>query len=66
MTSGTDGVFPRGLPVGRVTHVKRGGFGLYQAAEVLPAVDVNRAEEVAVLVSTDVPGGLPAARAPEP
>jgi rod shape-determining protein MreC len=66
VTSGTDGVFPRGLPVGRVTHVKRGGFGLYQAADVLPAVDVNRAEEVAVLVSTEVPGALPAARAPEP
>ena len=66
VTSGTDGVFPRGLPVGQVTRVKRGGFGLYQAADVLPAVDVNRAEEVAVLVSTEVPGGLPAARAPEP
>jgi len=66
VTSGTDGVFPRGLPVGQVTRVKRGGFGLYQAAEVVPAVDVNRVEEVAVLVSTEVPGGLPAARAPEP
>ena len=66
VTSGTDGVFPRGLPVGQVTRVKRDGFGLYQAADVLPAVDVNRAEEVAVLVSTEVPGGLPAARAPEP
>jgi rod shape-determining protein MreC len=66
VTSGTDGVFPRGLPVGQVTRVKRGGYGLYQAAEVLPAVDVNRIEEVVVLVSTEVPGGLPAARAPEP
>jgi rod shape-determining protein MreC len=66
VTSGTDGVFPRGLKVGQVTRVKRGGFGLYQAAEVLPAVDVNRVEEVAVLVSTEGPGGLPAAKAPEP
>jgi rod shape-determining protein MreC len=66
VTSGTDGVFPRGLPVGLVTRVKRGGHGLYQAAEVLPAVDVNRVEEVAVLVAADPPGALPAAQAPEP
>ena len=56
VTSGTDGVFPHGLPVGQVTRVKRGGHGLYQAAEVLPAVDVNRVEEVAVLVATEAPG----------
>ena len=66
VTSGTDGVFPRGLPVGQVTRVKRGGHGLYQAAEVLPAVDVTRVEEVAVLMVTDSPDALPAARAPEP
>jgi rod shape-determining protein MreC len=65
VTSGTDGVFPRGLPVGQVTRVKRGGHGLYQAAEVVPAVDVNRVEEVAVLVSVEPPNALPAARAPE-
>ncbi len=66
VTSGTDGVFPRGLAVGNVTRVKRAGHGLYQAAEVVPAVDVNRVEEVAVLVATDAPGAQPAARAPEP
>ncbi len=66
LTSGTDGVFPRDLPVGQVTRVKRGGFGLYQAAEVLPAVDVNRVEEVSVIVSSESPGAPPAARAPEP
>jgi rod shape-determining protein MreC len=66
VTSGTDGVFPRGLAVGSVTRVKRAGHGLYQAADVVPAVDVNRVEEVAVLVAAEVPGALPAARAPEP
>ncbi len=66
VTSGTDGVFPRGLPVGQVTRVKRGGHGLYQAAEVLPAVDVTRVEEVAVLVATDSPEAQPAARALDP
>ncbi len=65
VTSGTDGVFPRGLPVGRVTHVKRGSYGLYQTADVIPAVNVTRLEEVLVVTSRDrsVEGG-PAARAP--
>jgi rod shape-determining protein MreC len=65
VTSGTDGVFPRGLRVGAVTRVRRAGHGLYQAAEVVPAVDVNRLEEVLVLVSSDPgAGGPPAAKAP--
>ncbi len=52
VTSGTDGVFPRGLPVGKLAGVKRGGQGLYQRAEVEPAVDVTSLDEVLVL--TDV------------
>jgi len=52
VTSGTDGVFPRGLPVGRVEGVKKGGQGLYQRAEVAPAVEVTRVEEVLVLGSS--------------
>ncbi len=53
VTAGTDGVFPRGLPVGRVAHVKRGTFGLYQQADVVPAVNVTRVEEVLVVTSRD-------------
>lgn len=49
VTSGTDGVFPRGLPVGRVQGLRRAGLGLYQRAEVLPAADVTRVEELLVL-----------------
>jgi rod shape-determining protein MreC len=65
VTAGTDGVFPRGLPVGKVTRVRRAGYGLYQAADVVPSVDVNRLEEVLVLVSSHaVPGSLPEAKAP--
>ncbi len=51
VTSGTDGVFPRGLPVGRVTSLKRTGQGLYQRADVTPAVDVTKLEEVLVVTS---------------
>ena len=65
VTSGTDGVFPRGLAVGRVTHLDRRGHGLFQGARVVPAVDVTRLEEVLVVTSWDRPADtLPAALAP--
>ena len=65
VTSGTDGVFPRGLPVGKVTRIRRGGYGLYQLADVLPAVDVTRLEEVLVVVADGTGGPEPAAQAPD-
>ena len=49
VTSGTDGVFPPGLPVGRVQGLRKGGQGLYQRAEVVPAADVTKVEEVLIL-----------------
>jgi rod shape-determining protein MreC len=64
VTSGTDGVFPRGLPVGRVTRLRRQPYGLYQNADVVPAVDLSKLEEVLVITSGDVPTqGAPAAQA---
>jgi rod shape-determining protein MreC len=51
VTSGTDGVFPRGLAVGKVSGLKRSGQGLYQRADVTPSVDVTKLEEVLVLTS---------------
>ncbi len=51
VTSGTDGVFPPGLPVGRIQGLKKGGQGLYQHAEVLPAADVTKVEEVLILAA---------------
>jgi rod shape-determining protein MreC len=51
VTSGTDGVFPRGLPVGRIVGLKRAGQGLYQRADVKPIADVTKLEEVLVITS---------------
>src|SRR5579875_2450813 len=48
VTSGVDGIFPKGLPVGRVTAVDKRGQGLFQAVEVTPAVDPGALEEVLV------------------
>lgn len=53
VTSGTDGIYPPGLVVGRLANVKRGTYGMFQAADIVPAVDTTRLEEVLVLV--DVP-----------
>ena len=50
VTSGMGGVFPKGLVVGEVTSVDRQKFGLFQAVEVLPAVDFSHLEEVLVLL----------------
>ncbi len=51
VTSGTDGVFPRGLVVGKLSGLVRSGQGLYQRANVTPAVDVTKLEEVLVITS---------------
>jgi len=60
VTSGTDEIFPRGLPVGKLAHIKKSGFGLYQHADVILAIDVTKLEEVLVLLS---PIGRPAPEA---
>jgi rod shape-determining protein MreC len=64
VTSGTDGVFPRGLPVGKVTRLERNKHGLFQEALVVPSVDVTRIEEVLVLTESEVREVEPAAYAP--
>lgn len=49
VTSGTDGVYPPGLVVGRVTGVQRQTSGMFLNAGILPAVNFSRVEEVVVL-----------------
>jgi rod shape-determining protein MreC len=48
VTSGLDGVFPKGLTVGTVTKVRKQHLGLFQFIEVTPAVTLSRVEEVLV------------------
>ena len=56
ITSGTDGVFPKGLVVGRVTAVQRKATGTLLSAGIIPAVDVSRLEEVLVVPALMPPG----------
>jgi rod shape-determining protein MreC len=52
VTSGVDGIFPRGLPVGQIVTVDKRGQGLFQDASVTPFVDFERLEEVLVTRGT--------------
>jgi len=49
LSSGLDGVFPKGLPVGVVSGVKKDATGLFWQAEVEPYAELNKLEEVLVL-----------------
>jgi rod shape-determining protein MreC len=51
VTSGTDGVFPPGFLVGKVTEVQRKTSATFLRAQVIPAVDPRHLEEVLVVLS---------------
>ena len=51
VTSGTDGVFPAGLLVGKVTDVQRKTSATFLRAQVIPAVDPRHLEEVLVVLA---------------
>lgn len=51
ITSGIDGVFPKGMMVGAVIKVRKQHLGLFQYIEVLPAVQSARVEEVLVVAA---------------
>ena len=67
VTSGVDGIFPRGLPIGQLVGVDKRGQGLFQYATVRPFVDFDRLEEVLVTRGTVEPivGDEPVSRTGE-
>jgi len=54
VTSGIDGIYPKGFPIGRIESMEKGG-GVYQKITVRPAVDFTSLEEVLVVL-TPAPG----------
>jgi len=58
VTSGTGGVFPKGIPIGRVSGIERGTHGLFQRARVIPVVDLGRLDELMILKGDGPPDGL--------
>jgi rod shape-determining protein MreC len=51
VTSGLDRVFPRGLAVGSVCAVSKGGEGMFQEISIMPHVNFSKMEEVLVVLS---------------
>lgn len=58
VTSGMGGVFPKGIPIGRITTVERKSGVLFQEATLTPAVDLSRLEEVLILKTLEVREGF--------
>lgn len=52
VTSGTDGIYPPGLVVGRLSRIDRKQRGPFISAEIQAAVDVSNLEEVFLLPTT--------------
>lgn len=50
LSSGLGGIFPKGLMVGTVTHVKKKKQGLFQEITIEPKANLARLEEVLVLL----------------
>jgi rod shape-determining protein MreC len=65
VTSGVGTLFPKGIPVGRVTAIEDKGSALFHFAVVAPAVDFGRVEEILLLTGQStqdlaglfIPGG---------
>ncbi len=55
VTSGLGNIFPKGLLIGKVTKIEKEHFGITQRIEVSPSVDLDKLEEVLVLVSNADP-----------
>jgi len=49
ISSGIGGIFLKGLPIGEVTMVKRGEYGIFQTISIRPKVNTAHLEEVLVV-----------------
>jgi rod shape-determining protein MreC len=55
ISSGLDGIFPPGVPLGTVTFVDKMSMGFFMRAEANPQVDLGTLEEVLVILDPPVP-----------
>jgi rod shape-determining protein MreC len=55
VTSGLGGVFPRGVPIGRVRAIDDRGSALFHYALLAPAVDFARVDEVLLVTGEAKP-----------
>ena len=55
VSSGLDGVFPKGVRIGRVTEIRKEQADIFQEVTVSPFVDFERLEEVLVMLNPAKP-----------
>lgn len=53
ITSGLGGTFPKGLPLGKVSRIKKNGYGMFQEVQVTPIVAFSKLEEVLVITANN-------------
>ena len=58
VTSGLDGVFPKGLSIGTVAEVVRRNAGIFQEVFITPFVDFEKLEEVLIVLKPDQPAQI--------
>lgn len=54
VTSGLDGIFPEGIPVGVVQSAKQLDYGIFQEVTLIPGEKLNSLEETLVVVSGSI------------
>ena len=54
ISSGLDGVYPKGLMVGSVVSVVKRSYGIFQEVTIMPGVDFEKLEEVLVVLNFPV------------
>lgn len=54
VTSGIGGIFPKGLVIGSISKVDKNAGGTFQYAEIKPAVDFSKLEEVFVVTGSTI------------
>jgi len=59
ISSGLDGVFPKGIQIGYVHEVNKPSSGIFQEVSVAPFVDFEKLEEVLVIVDAPEPMEFP-------
>ena len=56
ITSGLGGIFPKGLPVGKISRMKEASGEFFKEIEVTPSVDFSKLEEVLVIQTANSNG----------
>ncbi|MBN1880081.1 rod shape-determining protein MreC [bacterium] len=55
VTSGLDGAFPKGIPIGRVSAIERDNNEIFQTLEIITEANLNTLEELIVFFIPELP-----------